>query len=153
VVIIAIICACAPRKPTGFVMDNDHVFTAGEVSALNKLFLEHEHKTTNEIAVYTTATYGKDSNIHDFGTRIGKELGVGKKGKNNGVIIILCISRRQVNISTGKGTEKVLKDEMCKRIIVEVMNPEFKKGNYFEGVYAGGKAIIEILERPGNEIR
>lgn len=152
VIIAFLACSFAGKKPA-FVMDINNVFTDSQVKALTSLYAAHERKTTNEIALITISDYAPEPTIAAYGVKKGKELGVGKKGKNNGVLITLCVPRHAVNISTGKGTEKVLKDEICGRIIDKIMTPEFKKGNYYLGIYKGSKEMIAILEKPGNEIK
>ena len=56
-------------------------------------------------------------------------------------------------ISTGYGTEKMLKDEIAKKIIDSLMIPNFKQAKTFEGLWEGSKAIITFLEKPENKIK
>lgn len=153
VVLIAFACACAPPKRTSFVIDRESVFTDSQKTVLNKLYISHEQKTTNEIVIYTTPGIEPEESIMTYGVKVGKELGVGKKDKNNGVLIVLCAGCRKVAICTGKGTEKILTDKIAKNIIDSIMTPKFRKGNYFEGIYDGSRAVISFLEQPGNEIK
>ena len=74
----------------------------------------HEKITTNEIALVTTPDYGTDSTLERFALNFGNKYGIGKKEKNNGVLIVFTNAIRQTRISTGYGTEKVLKDEIAK---------------------------------------
>ena len=83
---------------------------------------------------------------------MARKLGVGKKEKDNGVLIVFSNQMRQTRIATGYGTEKVLTDEVAKAIIDSVMIPNFKKGKPFDGLWAGSLSIVEFLERPENKI-
>jgi uncharacterized protein len=65
---------------------------------------------------------------------------------------VFSAANREVRISTGYGTEKVLDDVAAKKIIDSVMIPFFKKSNYFEGLWHGSKSIVNYLELPEHRI-
>ncbi len=153
ILVLAFVIACAPQQHNSFVTDNEHLFTADQITSLDKLYYSHERKTSNEIALCTISSYYPEENIQLYGTKLGKKMGVGKSGKNNGILIVICPPTHSVAICTGKGTEKVLKDEIATKIIDSFMIPSFKKGAYYEGIYSGSQAIITFLEKPGNEIK
>lgn len=60
---------------------------------------------------------------------------------------------RETRISIGYGTEKILQDEIAKDILDSLMIPKFKQDPYFEGIYAGTKAVVDFLEKPENKIK
>ena len=117
------------------------------------MYKAHEKITTNEIALVTTPDYGTDSTLERFVLNFGNKYGIGKKEKNNGVLIVFSNAMRQTRISTGYGTEKVLTNEIAKKIIDSVMIPYFKQAKTFEGLWEGSKAIITFLEKPENKIK
>lgn len=133
--------------------DMDSVLTNEQLLKLDSLYAAHEEKTTNQIGLVTTPDYGQDTNIVDFAMHYFNEKGIGDKDKNNGVLIVLCRNRRETRIATGLGTEKVLPDPDCKKIIDSLMIPEFKQSDYFKGLWKGSLAIVEFLERPENKIK
>jgi len=141
-----------PYHKTIWVLDNEHVLTPGQVNSLDSLYKAHEKITTNEIALVTTPDFGSDTSIVSFATSLANKYGVGKKEKNNGVVIVFSQAKRQTRISTGYGTEKVLKDEYAKKIIDSLMIPAFKQGGIFKGLWEGSKAIVTFLEKPENKI-
>lgn len=141
------------QKHEGSVIDNEGILTPEQTSMLNRLALAHEEKTTNEIAIVTTPDWGEHENILLYAVDIGNRLGVGKEGKDNGVIIVFSKAMRETRINTGYGTEKVLTDEIAKKIIDSLMIPKFREELYYEGIYTGTKAVIDFLELPGNEIK
>ncbi len=123
-----------------FVNDFSKVFSRTELDSLSLKIQQYEDRTTNEIAVVT-----KDSITEDivlYAVNLANEMGVGKKDKDNGVLILLVKNLRQVNISTGYGTENILTDSICQVIIDKQMIPEFKKGNFYKGI---DSAIDEII--------
>jgi len=77
-----------------------------------------------------------------FAVDFGNKLGVGKKEKNNGLVIFISKNMRQTSLATGYGTEKILKDEICMRIIDSCMIPRFKEEKYYDGIKAGVQESI-----------
>jgi uncharacterized protein len=101
----------------------------------------------------TTPDYGEYDKNLDFAVDFGNKHGIGKKDYDNGVVIVFSKTKKQVVISTGYGTEKVLKDEIAKKIIDSLMIPKFKENLYFEGLRDGSKAIVNFLDKPENKIQ
>ncbi len=141
------------KENTTWVLDNERILTPKQIAKLDSLFKDHERKTSNEIALVTTPDYGSDSSILFYSVNFSRKYGIGKKDKNNGVLIVFSMANRETRIATGYGIEKVLKDEIAKKIIDSIMLPQFRNANYFEGLWNGCKAITDFLERPENKIR
>ena len=146
------ISACAQKSksnfpaPTGYVSDFENVFTAQERKILDSMLTAYEKETTVEIGVVTLHDkYSGIGNFDSLVTAIHNEWGVGKKEKNNGVLLAICMPLRKMRISTGRGIEKVLTDEEAKKIIEENMVPEFRNAKYFEGTRKGLVAIMNEL--------
>jgi uncharacterized protein len=134
------------------VFDYQHELTREQANKFDSLFKLHEIKTDNEIALVITDNYGSDKNILFYSVNFGRQNGIGKKDKNNGIVIVFNNKKQEINISTGYGTEKVLKDEIAKKIVDSLMIPNFKQGKNFNGLWEGSKAIVDFLERPENKI-
>ena len=151
-----LIClAFAPKKdkhPERFVFDLENVFSPEEQQRLDTLFRGHELRTTNEVAFITTPSYHGQPDLRSYAATCGDSLRVGKKGKNNGVIIVFSKRLREVNIATGLGTEQVMADARCQKFIDSLMLPLFKEEMYFDGVWAGCHAVVKHLELPQNRI-
>ena len=150
---IFIFCKQNPAQQRTWVYDYEMVLDSSQVKQLSDLFNNHEKKTTNEIVLITTSNYGSDTSIEAYAQRTHNNLGIGKEGINNGVLIVYSGANRQVRISSGYGTEKVLTDPIAKKIIDSLMLPHFRNAEVFEGIWAGSKAVVEFLERPENEIK
>ncbi len=147
---------CSSKRnehPQKFVFDEEHVFAQQEEHQLDTLFRGHELRTTNEIALVTTSSYQGKPDLATYAATCGDSLGVGKKGKNNGVVNCFSKHLRQVYIATGLGTEKVLTDVDCQFIIDSLMLPRFKQDQYFQGVLDGSQAVVRMLEMPGHVIK
>jgi uncharacterized protein len=67
-----------------------------------------------------------------------------KKNKNNGIVIGLSKGHRTIRISNGYGIEPILSDKETKKIIDEIIIPEFKNERYYEGIRKG---ILKIIEK------
>ena len=142
---------CAKKHPTGFVLDTEHVLTAAQHHMLDSLYRVHELRTGNEIVLITHPTFNGKS-AEDFAVAFGDSVGVGKKERDNGVLIAFSKARREVFIATGAGTERVMRDSICKRIIDTEMTPRFKADDAFGGLWAGSIALVNFLDKPENAI-
>ncbi|MGZ5244801.1 MAG: TPM domain-containing protein [Bacteroidia bacterium] len=135
-------------QPTGWVNDFEDIFSAHEIKTLDSIISNYEKKTTIEISIVTIDTnMVSDENFNDYVLQLSNEWGVGKKGKNNGVVIGFSSGYRKMQISNGYGIEKILSDEET----AEIMNKEFfsyyKRGEFYEGTLNGLNALIEKLNQ------
>ena len=143
----------ADHANKNFVIDHSGILDSLQKEKLNQLYTDHEKKTSNEIVLLTTDSYFPDSTFAAYALRNFNELGIGKKYKNNGVLIVFSASLRKTRITTGLGTEKVLTDSIAREIIGSEMLPDFIQQRYFEGLWKGSVAITNFLEKPENKIK
>lgn len=113
---------------------------SGWETQIDTLIKAIEAKTTAEVAVVTIKSLEGDS-IEDYSIRLFEKTGIGKKEKDNGVLVLVAKDERKVWITTGYGVEGVLPDGECGRISREVISPQFKQGNFGLGIYDGVAAI------------
>lgn len=130
--------------PIGYVNDFEDILNSEQKNKLGQTIHEYEKQTTREIVIVTVKTIEPYDDIKDFATDLSNMWGVGKREKDNGLAIIFSKSLKQVRISTGYGTEKILTDDICKKVINEVMIPEFKKGEYYIGIE---KDLAELIAK------
>ncbi len=132
-----------PEKPAVINAVNDyaHVLSDNERAQLESKLRGFEQTTSNEIIVVTITDIG-DYAVSDYATILGKNWGIGKAGKNNGIVVLAAINNHKINISTGKGLEGALTDLTCGRIIRNEITPAFRKGDYYEGFSKAADAII-----------
>jgi uncharacterized protein len=135
-------------QPTGYVNDYENLFTDAEEQSLDSLMGDFEKRTTIQIAVVTfdTTMTTRDS-LDALTLRIGEVWGVGRKHKNNGIVIGISRGYRQMRIQNGYGIERFLSDEQTKQIIDNAFIPAYRAGKYFEGTLAGLKALMKTLLR------
>jgi uncharacterized protein len=130
--------------PQGRVNDFAQVLDPSTKARLNALVAEVEQQTTAEIAVvvvHTTAPLTPK----EYVTALFNHWGVGKRGIDNGVMVLLAIHDRRVEIETGYGVEGVLPDGKAGEIIRTAMLPAFTRDRWGEGLVAGTQRVAQTL--------
>ncbi|MBI4804615.1 MAG: TPM domain-containing protein [Desulfovibrio sp.] len=84
--------------------------------------------------------------LEDFSIKVAQTWGLGRQGKDNGVLVVLAKAERKVRIEVGRGLEGVLTDALAGRIIDQEMIPRFKNQDFDGGVLAGVKAIVQVVK-------
>jgi uncharacterized protein len=130
----------------GRVTDNAEILSEGMRRSLAERLKAHEDRTGNQIAVLTVPTLDGES-IEEYAVTVFEAWKLGKKGKDNGVLIIVVPNDRRMRIEVGYGLEGILTDLVAGRIIRNGMAPRFKAGDYDGGVEAGVKSVLDVLEK------
>jgi uncharacterized protein len=115
--------------------------TAEELSALEAKLQAFEQATSTQLVVVVVPTVA-DESIEDVAYRVAETNGIGKKAKNNGVLLFIAKNDRRIRIEVGYGLEGVLPDILAGQIIRKEITPQFREGNYNGGINAGVDAII-----------
>ena len=129
-----------------YVSNPDSILNADDVDYLNQCCQMLEDSTEVEMAVVVLESIG-DYEPFDFGFELFNRWGIGKEGKNTGVLITFALASRQVYINTGSGIEGVLTDAKCKMVIQSDMIPRFKEGDYGGGLCAAATDIYTICTK------
>lgn len=135
-------------EPLGYVSDYVNVIDSESKQKIASIISELEQKTSAEIAVVTVKNI--DSTIEDYGVRLFEKFGIGKKDKNNGVLIVSAVENRKVRIEVGYGLEGILPDGKCGEILDKYVIPYFKQGDYSKGLLIGVSVIAEIIAKDRN---
>ncbi|MDE6341814.1 MAG: TPM domain-containing protein, partial [Muribaculaceae bacterium] len=130
-----------------YVADPEHRLSNTIRSKVNARLREVREKTSAEVAVAVVPSIG-DYTIEDFSEKVFTRWGLGKKDKDNGVLFLISPDSREVRIQTGYGTEGVLPDILCGRIIREAVIPEMKNDCLDCAVDKATSMIAEVLENP-----
>jgi uncharacterized protein len=130
---------------TGRVTDNAEILNAETRKALTEQLAAHERATTNQVAVLTVPTIG-DASIEEYALEVFNSWKLGRKDKDNGVLVVIAPTERRLRIEVGYGLEGMLTDAQAARIIRDVMTPRFKDGDFNQGVADGVRAVIATLE-------
>lgn len=131
-------------KPIGIINDYGQIFTELQRTELSKILYDYDIETSRQIVVVTVDSIKPYNDIQKFATDLGQTWGVGTAEKNNGLTIVVCKPCRQIGIATGTRTELILTSEICKKIIEEKIIPDFKNGEFYNGIKIG---VIELIEK------
>ena len=140
-VLAFVFCISCKTKPKhtlkhnqAVIQDYANVFSTVEEDSLTNFILNYEKLTTNEICVMTIDSLPANTKALRHATNIAQNLGIGKADKNNGLLLLIAKSDRQVAFATGYGTELVLTDSVCYHLIESTLIPNFKNKLYYNGV-------------------
>ena len=138
-----------PMQPPRLVNDFAGLLSSDQASKLESKLVAFNDSTSTQIIVVTVKSLnGYDKN--DFAQRLGQKWGVGQKGKNNGIVVLVKPKYRQEKgeaaIQTGYGIESVLPDITCKRIVDNEMIPRFREDDYYGGIDQALSTILSITK-------
>lgn len=129
---------------TGRVVDQANLLSAAEEAGLAARLEALERRTTDQLVIVTIPSLGGRT-IEDFGLSLGRHWRIGRRGRDNGVLLILVPSERKVRIEVGYGLEAILTNARAAEIIESAMLPALRQGRWYPAVEAGTRGIIETL--------
>ncbi len=130
--------------PLGHVSDFAHVVSAEEAASIENLLTQLEQKTGSQVAVVTVPSV-EGGDVDGAAVDLFKTWGIGRKGKDDGVLILASIQDRHMRIEVGYGIESILPDGKAGEIIRGLITPSFKQGKYGEGLLYGASAVAKII--------
>ncbi len=133
------------QDKTRYVCDPASILSTAARDSIDRMLYALEQGTGIETVVAVVPSIGSED-CFDFSHRLLNEWGVGKKDKNNGLVILLVTDQRCIQFYTGYGLEGDLPDAICKRIQSRNMIPYLKTGNWDEGMVAGVRAVCGRLD-------
>ncbi|MDJ0535359.1 MAG: LemA family protein [Xenococcaceae cyanobacterium MO_207.B15] len=131
---------------SGWVTDSAEILTDSTEARLNQMIEQLEAQNGTELAVVTVPETAPAASPKEFTTELFNYWGIGKKEKDNGVLFLISVGDRRVEIETGYGIEGILPDAKVGRIIDTKIKPRFKQGDFDGGTLAGTKALVVALE-------
>lgn len=136
-----------PGNPQGFVSDFAGVISNDAKQAIESKLYEFEKETSTEIAVVTIKDLGGDY-VENFAVELFKDWGIGKKGIDNGVLLLVAVDDHKMRIEVGYGLEGALTDSEASSIIRNTLTPAFRANDYSGGI---SKAVDQIIEATKSE--
>jgi uncharacterized protein len=140
-----------PERPEPPRLVNDYagILSSDELARLEQKLVNFNDSTSTQIVVVIVKSLnGYDKN--DFAQRLGQKWGVGQKGRNNGIVILVKPKypneKGEADIQTGYGLEGVLPDITCKQIVDNEMIPRFAQGDYYGGISTGVSIVMSITK-------
>ena len=140
------VLADIPNRPKTQKLVNDFAdfLSQQEEDLLNRKLEDYHNKTATQITVVTVEQLDGETPAI-FANKIGEEWGVGQKGFDNGVVILIAKKERKISIATGYGVEEFLPDVVTKNIIDKDISPKFKQGKFYEALVQGTEKIYGYL--------
>ncbi|HEY3852721.1 MAG TPA: YgcG family protein [Steroidobacteraceae bacterium] len=129
---------------TARVIDLTGTLSGGAVNRLESELAALEEKKGSQIAVLVVPTTQPEE-IEQYGIRVADQWKLGRKGVDDGAILIVAKDDRRVRIEVGYGLEGALPDATANRILDETIKPHFKVGDYDGGVEAGVEQMIAVV--------
>ena len=133
------------QDKTRYVTDPDGILTPEARANMDRMLYRLEQQTGIQTVVAVVTSIG-EADCFDFCHELLNSWGVGQKGKDNGLVILLVTDQRCIQFYTGYGLEGVLPDAICKRIQTRDMIPYLKDGRWSEGMEAGVRAACARLD-------
>jgi uncharacterized protein len=132
--------------PTGRVNDFSNLLRPEDRERLEAQLTELERATSAEVAVVTVRTLDGRS-VEEYATALFTEWGIGKKQRDNGVLILVAVDDREMRVEVGYGLEGVLPDGLAGSVIRNTFLPRFRDGDYRTGIIEGTARIVDIVRR------
>ena len=144
----------APSFPelSGRVVDQAGIIPAQTKSDIEAKLKALEDKTTDQFVVVTlTSLRGTD--IADYGVQLGRAWGIGQKGKDNGLLLIVAPNEHKVRFEVGYGLESTMTDATAAVIINNAILPRFRANDMAGGIVRGVDDAIQVLSGDAPEIQ
>jgi len=149
--IIILFCGCGKKSTAAdagypsatkefYVNDFANVLSKNAKTEILSRGAELQKKTTAQVAVVTINSTG-DKEIAEYALELGREWGIGEKDKDNGILILLAVSDREIYIAVGNGLGGALPDSKTGRIIDNYAINYFKQDDFSSGLLSVYKAI------------
>ena len=135
--------------PSDYVVDQAGIITQTDREMIKNWARELEQKTSAQVAVLTVPSIG-DESIENYAVNVFKQWGIGQKQKDNGILLVIAAQDRRLRIEVGYGLEGAVTDVQSHRIIEAIIVPEFKTGNFSQGVLKGTWAIVSLVAKEYN---
>ena len=138
-----------PQKPIPerLVADYANMLTKSEQQSLEEKLVQFDNSTTTEMVVVTVDDLHGEA-IALVATETGQQWGVGQKGFDNGIVMLIkektAGSKGQVFIATGYGLEGIIPDATAKRIVENEILPHFRNNDIYGGITAGINTLQQI---------
>jgi uncharacterized protein len=137
---------------TGRVVDDAHMLSPATAQKLDGELANLEAQTGHQLVVATVPDL-QGHEIEEYGYQLGRTWALGKKGVNDGAILLVAPKEHKVRIEVGYGLEPVLTDALTSIILQRKVQPQFKAGHMEQGVVDGAEAIVAQISLPDEQAK
>ena len=146
----AIIGLAKEKVPTPTVEEDVYIYDENDIidndveTKLNKILIQLEKQTEIEFAVVSIESLN-DYEIEEYSNELFNDLGLGKKDKDNGILLLISRPDKRVRLEIGRGLEGCLNDAKCGRILDDYFVPNREEDKYTEAADLTVQAVINAL--------
>ena len=133
--------------PVGYVNDFAGIVDSRDESKIEAIAVAIEKATSIEVAVVTVASMAPYTSIEDFSIDLASEWQIGKKGEDNGMLLVVALKERETRIEVGYGLEGVFPDGLVGRIMDASMIPYFKNNDFSTGLAKAVDGIAGVISK------
>ncbi len=130
-------------NPPRLVNDFTETLTEAEVSQLENKLVAYNDSTSTQVTIVMIKSIGP-YDISDYAFQLGDLWGIGQKDKENGILILAAMDDRKVFIATGYGMEGAIPDILAKRIVDQLIVPNFRMEEYYSGLDKATDMIFKL---------
>lgn len=127
------------------VTDLTGTLSSDQIAQLESTLVELEKRKGSQVAVYMISTLG-DQSLEDYTLAVAEKNKLGRAKTDDGVLLFIAKDDRKVRIEVGYGLEGAIPDAKAGRIIREYIAPNFRKGDYNQGIVDAVSAISLLID-------
>jgi len=132
-----------PMVPYRLVNDYTGLLSEQQQITLNNKLLEFNNQTSTQIYLVTQNDL-QGYEVGEFGQLLAEKWGIGQKGKDNGILVLISPENHKITIQTGYGLEGAVPDALAKRLIENVISPAFRSEDYFSGLDSATTVLMSL---------
>jgi uncharacterized protein len=143
----AAICSAEIAVPPlkSHVTDLTNTLSGSEIDRLERLLAQFEVEKGSQVAVLIVPTTQPEA-IEQYAIRVVENWKLGRKRIDDGVLLLVAKNDRTLRIEVGYGLEGALPDAIARRIVDEVIVPDFRRGEFARGIQAGVERMLDVIE-------
>ncbi len=132
------------------VNDLANVIDPASAAAMDRMIRSLQTATGDAVIVASVKTFAPFGSIDEFAVKLYERAGIGAKGKDNGVLILVAVDDRRARIEVGYGLEGFLTDGWSGEVIRTAMLPAFRRNAYGEGLLDATTQVVSRIARERN---
>jgi uncharacterized protein len=148
------LAAQEPPPLTAPVNDFASLLDESSVARIDTLIRALQQASGDVVVVATVETVAPYADAREYAVKMfeNRGQGIGQRGKDNGLLVLVAARERQVRIEVGYDLEQFITDGFAGETVRQVIAPEFRRGDYGQGVYAGVSRLVERIARGRNVV-
>lgn len=127
------------------VTDLASLLPPAEAAALNARLLAFSAQKGSQVAVLIVPTTQPET-IFEYSFRVADTWKLGRKGVDDGVLLVVAVQDRKTHLQVGYGLEGAIPDARAKQVLQDIIRPRFQQGDFAGGIGAGVDAVLRLVE-------